>query len=82
MLIYGIRSPNKRDLPSGACSGDHVKVLARLRRAVGIDRFHDMFQDVEGREATDASAVETKEVEFIFCGCHDGFPIFWNEDVG
>lgn len=71
LLVYGFDSPNKGDLPSGACSGNHVKVIAWLWGTVGIDRFHDMFQDVEGREATDASAVEAEEVEFLFCSCHD-----------
>lgn len=70
MLVYKVRSPKKRDLPSSACSSNHVKVLARLWWRVRIDGFHDSLQDVEGREATDASAVKAEEVEFPFCDCH------------
>jgi len=59
--------------PPRSRSAYHVEVFARLRGAFRIDRFHDTFQDVEGREATNASTVKAEEIELLFCNCHDGF---------
>jgi len=54
-----------KNLPSRSRSSYHVKVFARLWGRVGVDRLHDTFQNVKGREATDASTVKAEEIELL-----------------
>jgi hypothetical protein len=49
--------------PPGACSADHVEVVARLRRRVWIDGFHQLLENHQGRQAARTAAVEREQPE-------------------
>jgi hypothetical protein len=56
--------------PSSTRPADHIEVVARLRWVVWIDGFHELLEDHQGGQATDAAAVEREQAEFV--GRHGG----------
>ena len=53
------------NLPASACSADHVKVVARFRRDVWIDGFHELLEDHQRRQAANTAAIERQKAELI-----------------
>ena len=49
--------------PSSTRAADDVEIIARLRRAVGINRDHDSLEDIQRRETTDAAAIKAEKIE-------------------
>jgi hypothetical protein len=56
--------------PPSTRPSDHVEIIARLRRVVWIDGLHELLEDHQGRQATDAAAVEREQAELV--GGHGG----------
>ena len=58
-----------RDEAAGASAADHVEVLARLRRRLGVDGRHELLEDHERGQAAHAAAVEGKEPDSVARHC-------------
>ena len=52
-------------LPASACSADHVKVVARLRRSIWADGLHELLENYQRRQAADTAAIERQKTELI-----------------
>jgi hypothetical protein len=58
-----------RDDAAGAGAADHVEVLARLRRRLGVDGGHELLGDYERGQAAHAAVVEVKEPDSVARHC-------------
>ena len=51
--------------PASARPADHVKVVARLRRRVWVDSFHELAEDHQRGQAADPAAIEREQAELV-----------------